>query len=295
MAAPTAETLGADFVLQVGGTNVAGQTGGSLVLERTLLDVTNVADNKWRNVTALQRSWRIPYTGIYVQGTSDLVGCPSLKIADSGGSVASIEQLKSATISISTELVPLANCDSGDDRESLPRMRSATITFSADYQDFANSNDQETLVEDWEAAAPEVDFQFDFQTGGTGGTSYPMMTGAGIVTNIQINGDQASTAVLTGTIEVTGAITFDDGTTATQAALLALISAVIPSTPTNDPSTVAVKFAYDLDHDGTIETGSTRFSGNAYVTQLDITFTHNELSAVNAELFGNGALTRATS
>lgn len=295
MALPSAEIRGSDIGITVGGNLVGGRTGGSLVLDRALLDVTNTSDNKWRNITTLQRSWRVPFQGIYVDNSVDLTGCASLKIVDSGGSPASIEQLKTVTLSVTQELLEIANCGNSDNRAVLPGTRSATISFTADYQDPGNSNNQAVLFADWEATAPKIDFDLELGTTGTGGTTYPAFTGSGYVTSITIDGPRDGIATISGTIEVTGAVTFDDSTSGSDTGLAALIAAIIPSTPTNDPASVSVVFGYDSDQDGTMETSATRWSGTGYVTTLEVSMAYNEISTTSIEVTGTGALTRATS
>lgn len=290
MPVPSAEVLGGDFAIHFGGTAIAGRRGGNLVMGRDVIDTTDGDSNKWREVDVLQRFWRVPYQGIYVDGTTKLKGCGTLKLVADGGtlSTANIEYIKEITLSLSLESKPKQNCSSADDRELQPSKRSATLTVRADWKDPENaSTKQQAIYDDWASAAPKVDWQFDLGTAGTGGSSYPKFVGEGYVTDIQVLPPIEDNAELVATVDVTGSIAFTDSTATTDAPLLALIRAIIPSTPTDDPTTVAVDFRYN-------SASATKWTGSAYVSRLDITFRFNAETSVSAEMEGTGALTRET-
>ena len=123
-----------------------------------------------------------------------------VKIADDGGSPATIGHATSCTISFTNEMSTTTTKDSSGFAEVIPGVRSAEISFDG-LVDYTDANGGKEIAH---KLLTRQKCDFSFGTAATGDTVY---TGEGYVSAAEITGAMEEATTFSGTITVTGAIT----------------------------------------------------------------------------------------
>tara|TARA_B100001250_G_scaffold251821_1_gene216500 strand:+ start:43 stop:462 length:420 start_codon:yes stop_codon:yes gene_type:complete len=122
-----------------------------------------------------------------------------IKIADDGGSPATIGHATSCSISLSNEMSTTTTKDSSGFAEVIPGVRSAEIAFDG-LVDYTDANGGKEIAH---KLLTRQKCDFSFGTAATGDTVY---TGEGYVSAAEITGAMEEATTFSGTITVTGAI-----------------------------------------------------------------------------------------
>lgn len=113
-----------------------------------------------------------------------------------------INLLTECSISLNREVMDTTNKESGGFKSGLPGLMSGSINFSSLHDESATYNLQE-LFAAWSLATPTASIKFT--TEATGDFEF---SASGIITSLEQNAGTEDNVTISGTMELTGAITY---------------------------------------------------------------------------------------
>lgn len=278
MAAPTSPQLGADFLLKLDDTTIAGRRGGTLSINKDEIDVSNVSDVDWPNTLPNIETAEISFDGLAFEGATPAPehghgGSISLS-TDDGTSFTAIERAREMVLDWSMDPLDGAAHDTAKARVIVPGRRTWSMTSSGLYVDPAGTG----------GAGHEV--AMDAYENETGvlvklafGSEGSFFQGPGRVLGYEHQPGHDQIVGITYNISPRGALAAT--LTNMGSGLAALVNGLVAA---DLPSFTAL-FTTEV-------TGATQWTGTGYPTQLTFTVPHNDAITVSGTIAISGIMTR---
>lgn len=277
MAAPSTIQHGAAFAIELGGQVLASRQSGTLSLDFENADVSDADGGFWVDRLHTLKSWAVDAGAWYVNDNLKINGQRFRIEIETDTSVWTELKCRTAqSLSLAMSTIETTSTCTGDNfREYLPDKRSATISTTimySDYEDAARTA-LKTILDD-SLAQTKVNVRFrDTVSGGV------TFEGLFICTGLPLEAGYDQPASVAVTLESAGVVARTGGTDLSTS-LDALLDAFFAT-----PSTkVGVVFGTDVAE-------ASIFTGDAYLTQFDITADFDAPVQVSIALQGTGPLT----
>jgi predicted secreted protein len=276
MASPTTIQHGAAFALELDSQILASRQNGTLNLDFENADVSDADGGFWIDRLHTLKSWSVDAGAWYVNDEIKTNGQRfRIEIETVEDTWTELKCRTAQSLSLSMATIETTSTCTGDNfREYLPDKRSASISTTimySDYDDAARTALKKILDDSLDQLKVNVRFR-DTVTDGV------IFEGSYICTGLPLeySYDQPTSVAIT--LESAGAVTRTSGTDLSSS-LDSLLDAFFatPSTP------LAVVVGSDVAE-------ATIFTGNAYITQFDITADFDSPVQVSIALQGTGPL-----
>jgi len=274
-----ATRLGIDFILQLGGSGYAGETGASLELDANTSNVAAKLDGAYGNHLPGIRQGSVSTEGMVffdLNGNGPIAvtsGVPTISIWDDTEYQA-LQGVTSVTLNIEQQLIDVTDGDSGNDRELSPEERTLTIDVERRYEG-PSSDPAFQEITDHFLANDRVSLKIDGLTGlglapGTDGDVNATISSFTPVDSPK--GDAASSSV---TFQYNGAFSLADSTNQ-DSVLAALLTAIDDQTSLS--STFSVR-----DRDGNPVTSADAFTATVLPSSLELSFDYGDDSSFSGD------------
>ena len=278
MAASNKPITGINFLLKAGGTTVGGRRGATLNMGADSIDISTADDNAWRHTLQGLKDWGVDFDGLFYEGATpaatDGHGGKIEVSADGGTTWQELEEMRGLSLELAMDTIDRSSHQTAKHTAILPSTRSWTMNASGLYLDPAGTGGAaQKLVWDAYDSGNELQVRLAF---GDEGSTY---TGASRVTSAPLSAPYDDMAGVDFTFESNDALTqaIANADTGLDELLTHFFAA--------DPAPLTVLFTTDV-------TGSTEWTGNAFLTSATLTVPHDGPVDISGTLTGDEALTR---
>ena len=268
---------GIDFLIEAGGTVIGGRRGATLTLGGDFEDTTNADNNAWQSTLPGLRGWSISSDTLWVQDSAPKPGMGAVvTITLPDASTHTIEHLQTIGLSFAADAIQFSSMTTGYDPKTDYGVRSLSISLDGLYQDpdSVAANDGHGFYQLLEArkASDSINVKVDFADGASVDCDVT-------VGEISIEGPYDSEATFSVSMESSSVPNFNQGTNL-DAGVAKLVDAMM------NGDKLSTSFKSD-------STGSTTWSGNAVLSQFDISIPHiGPIEVGSVQLEGDGAISR---
>jgi predicted secreted protein len=285
MAAPTTPISGIKLLTKVGSALIGAQTDATLSASQQLAELVTKDNFGWVSNLSGQQEWSVSHSGYVLDNSSEAFmsnqrASLTLTIPDGAGGTMDvvIPYLDSIDMSLEAGLADTGGLDRPLWRYVRPAQRSVSIDIEGSYLDPAGDTDGGAVYDHiWTAKEQSLRIPAVFTVAGNTFTS----------------------DIAPGDLEITAPADAED---ATISVTFASDGPVANAGTSFDSSVQAILDAFfqesevtmrmEMQDQGTPVSGSTAYEGNGYFTSIGISVAAGDPATMDAELAGNGALTR---
>lgn len=277
MAAPSTIQHGASFALLLGAQILASRQAGTLSLDFENADVSDADGAFWVDRLHTLKRWGVDSGAWYVNDSVKINGQRfriEIETAPTTWTELKCRTAQSFSLAMST-IETTSTCTGDNFREYMPDKRSASISTTIMYSDYEDAA-RTALKKIFEDSLDQLKVKVRFRDTVSNGITFE---GDFICTGLPLEASYDQPASVAVTLESAGVVTKTGGSDLSTS-LDTLLDAFFatPSTP------LSVVFGTDI-------TDATIFTGNAYLTQFDITADFDAPVQVSIALQGTGPLT----